>query len=104
MYKRQVNEYDEKINYLILNKNTYGDKTKINDVDRFYDLIITWDNPVNYYVGSMEQLEILENHYIKNNNELSVSKDDKPVSYTHLDVYKRQVYNSVYKTSLADNC
>ena len=28
-------------------------------------------------MGSMEQLEILENHYINNNNELSVSKDNK---------------------------
>ena len=31
--------------------NTDGDKTRINDVDRLYDLIIMWDNPVDNYAG-----------------------------------------------------
>ena len=48
----------------VIGNNTDGDKTKINYVDRFYDLIIMWDNPVNYYVGFTEQFEILENYYI----------------------------------------
>ena len=68
----------ERLKYTrVIDNNTDGDKAKINDLDRIYDLIIMWDNPVNYYVGFMEQFEILENHYINNNNEWSVSKDDK---------------------------
>ena len=33
----------------VTDNNTDGDKTRINDVDRLYDLIIMWDNPVDYY-------------------------------------------------------
>ena len=43
----------------VADNNTDGNKTRINEVDRLYDLIIMWDSPV-------------------------------AVSYTHLDVYKRQ--------------
>ena len=69
---------NERLKYTrVIGDNTDGDKTKTNDVDRFYDLIIMWDNPLGYYVGFMEQIEILENYYINNNNEVSVSKDDK---------------------------
>ena len=56
----------------------YQNKTNHKPVitSKIYDLIITWDNPVNYYAGFTEQFEILENYYINNNSELSVSKDD----------------------------
>ena len=75
-----VEEYDEKITDFILNKTTDGDQTKINDVDRLYDLIIMWNNPVNYYVDFTEQFEVLENYYIKF-NKLSVDKNDLCYKY-----------------------
>ena len=56
--------------------NTDGNKTRINDVDRLYDLIIMWDSPVDYYVGITEQFEILESYYINNNNVVSINKDE----------------------------
>ena len=43
-----VNEYDEKINYLTLYKNTYGDRIEITNVDRFYESI--GNNGMKYYV------------------------------------------------------
>ena len=36
---------------LSVTKITDSDRTRITDVDRLYDRIIMWDNPVNYYVG-----------------------------------------------------
>ena len=42
-----------------------------------------WDNPVDYYVGFAEQVEILKNYYINNNNELRVSKDNN-LSLIHI--------------------
>ena len=67
----------ERLKYLgVIDNNTDGDKTKINDLDRVYNLIIMWDNPVDYYVGFTEIFEILEKYYIINNNEMSVMKDD----------------------------
>ena len=43
-----VNEYDEKINYLMLYENTYGDRIEITNVDRFYESI--GNNGMKYYV------------------------------------------------------
>ena len=46
--------------------------------------------------GVMAQKKILENEIID-----SLKRYLKPVSYTHLDVYKRQVYNIVWATLFA---
>ena len=94
MYKRQdkhlpyivmsvVEEYDEKITDFRLNKTTDRHQTKITDVDRCYDLIMMWNNPVNYYVGITEQFEVLENYYIEF-NKLSVDKNDLCYKYIRL--------------------
>ena len=60
-----VEEYD-KITYLMLTKNTDGDKTKNTKVDGFYELI--GNNGVKYYVDN--------GHYNNSNSVTSVSKDD----------------------------
>ena len=67
----------ERLKYLgVIDNNTDGDKTKINDLERLYDLIMMWDSPVNYYVGFTEQAEILKDYFINNNNVRSAIKDD----------------------------
>ena len=66
-----VEEYDDKITYLMLTKNTDGDRTKITNVDRFYELMVD-KNVVNYSVDVINE----SSHYNNNNRVTSVSKDD----------------------------
>ena len=56
----------EMVTYLIMTKNTKGELT-INDADRFYDRIIMGDNPINYYYGIMDKVD-LNGHYAKKDN------------------------------------
>ena len=47
--------------------NTDGDKTRITDVDRLYDLIIMWGNPVKHCYEVMEPFEKTNSYYNSNN-------------------------------------
>ncbi len=69
-----VEEYNEKITYLVLNKNTYGDRTEITNVDRFYELI--GNNSVKYYVDN--------GHYNNNNNNNKLKVDKNDLCYKHV--------------------
>ena len=76
MYKRQpvgrisvlvVEEYDEKIIYLGVTTNTYGDWTKINNSDKVYETI-RW---------KMSDIEVMVYYNNNNYNKLSISKKEK---------------------------
>ena len=85
---------DESINYLNVTENTNGDWTKHTNVDLGYDKIMG-ENPGDYYYGKMDKKD-LNGYYINGNHTMYVNKNEmcnagiRPVSYTHLDVYKRQ--------------
>ena len=64
-----VEEYDEKITDFILNKTTDGDRTKITNVDGFYEWIDK--NDVKYYVDNGHN----------NNNKLYVDNNDVCYKY-----------------------
>ena len=73
LHKTVIND---KITDLMLSKNTYGDWTKINNSDRFDDII----------KGKMNDIEVMV--YNNNNNKLDVNKNDlcyKYVRYIHDD-------------------
>ena len=55
--------------------NTDGDRSRISYIDRLYDTIIMWDNPINYYVGTTKQCELLDSYY-KNNNKIKIIKNE----------------------------
>ena len=69
-----VNDFEiERLKYSrVIGNNTDGDMTKINDVERFYDLTI------------VEQFEILENYHNNNNNKLRVEKNEECYKYIRL--------------------
>ena len=56
---------DDKITYWMLNKNTYGDRIEITNVNRFYESIDY--NVIEYYVDKC---------YYNNNNKLYVDKNN----------------------------
>ena len=67
-----VEEYKDKITYLMLTKNTDGDWNKITNVDGFYELTVD-KNVVNYCVNVINENNLYNNN---NNSVMSVSKDD----------------------------
>ena len=74
------------VTYLGVTTNTYGDLTKNNNADLIYDIVIMRGNPMYYYGGTMRKTNFY-GYYISDIHM-------RPVSYTHLDVYKRQVIHS----------
>ena len=65
-----VEEYNDKITYLVLTRITNGDGANITNVDRFYELI--GNNGVKYYV---------DNGHNNNNNKWKVDKNDLCFKY-----------------------
>ena len=78
-----VEEYNnDKITYLGVTTNTYGDGTRITNVDKVYEIIIG-NNPI-IYDGIMNDIELL-GYYDNNINKLSVDKNDLYYKiYTHI--------------------
>ena len=57
-----VEEYDDKITYLMLTKNTDGNRTKITNVDGLYE-IMGDKYVVNYYVNIINESSHYNNNY-----------------------------------------
>ena len=57
-----VEEYDDKITHLMLNKNTDGDRTKITNVDGLCELMVD-KNVVNYCVNVINESSHYNDHY-----------------------------------------
>ena len=66
---------DEIINYLTVTKNTKGDWIKNTKVDRLNDKIIMGNDPINYYYGLMDEVD-LKGHYIKKCNIMNLNKNE----------------------------
>ena len=75
MYKRQD------LNTAITNLNTLKDELTNLGTDHFTDIISNIDNDVETYTNKVSEIEEAEK---------KAAEEAETVSYTHLDVYKRQ--------------
>ena len=83
---------DDIVTYLVVTNNPKGDLT-VHDVDKVYYIILC-NNPAFDYYGIVDYTN-LNDYYIERSSKIRLDNTET-VSYTHLDVYKRQSLHEPY--------
>ena len=71
-----VTDNCDDVTYLGVTTETYGDLTKNNNVDLVYDKIIMGGNPMYYYYGTMEHIN-LYGYYTNDSHMMCINKIEK---------------------------